>query len=259
LGKAYTYLSCSRTMPREALSPEGLRPDGRRPGEIRRIACEIGQFHRADGSVSLEQGNTKIIASVYGPSECKKRADALHDRCIVTCEYTVASFATAERKNFQRGDRRTKELGLLIKQTFESAILLHLFPRSQISIFIQVIADDGGALPVAINAASVALINAGVPMKDFVTACSVGFSNNTPLLDLNFVERSYGGPLINLAIYPQSETVTLLQMENKLFAQHLEEVLRMGREGCKKTYEVLKDKVQGHSFGLLHTRGFLAS
>jgi len=246
-------------MSREVISPEGLRTDGRRPREIRRISCEIGQFHRSDGSAFLEQGNTKVIASVYGPMECKKRSEALHDRCIVTCEYTVASFATSERKNFQRGDRRTKEMGLLIKQTFESAILTHLYPRSQISIFIQVIADDGGALPVAINAASVALVNAGVPMKEFVCACSVGFADNTPLLDLNFMERQFGGPLMNIAIYPQSETVTLLQMENKLSVEHFEEVLLLGNEGCKKIYEVLKDKVQDHSFGLLSTRGFLAS
>lgn len=246
-------------MSREVVSPEGLRVDGRRPEEIRRLACDIGQFHRADGSCTLEQGNTKVIASVYGPSECKKRSEAEHDRCIVACEYTIASFATSERKNFQRGDRRTKEMGLLIKQTFESAILLHLYPRSQISIYIQVLVDDGGALTAAINAASVALINAGIPMKEFVSACCVGFADNTPLLDLNFQERSFGGPLMNLAVYPMTETVTLLQMENKLSLEHFEEVLTLGREGCKKIYEVLKDKVQGHSFGLLHSRGFLAA
>lgn len=246
-------------MSREVISPEGFRMDGRRPEELRRMSCELGQGTRSDGSALFIQGNTKVIASIYGPVECTRRADALHDRCVINCEYTVASFATSERRRFQKGDRRSKELGLLITQTFESAILTHLYPRSQINIFLQVICDDGGALPCAINAASLALISAGIPMREFVCACSLGFVNSTPLLDLNFMERSSSGPLMYMATYPQSETVTLLQMEGKLQLEHYEAVMELGKEGCKKIYEVLKEQVKAYSFDLLHSRGFVAS
>lgn len=233
--------------------------DGRRPNETRRIDCEIGQFTRSDGSAVYTQGNTKVIASVYGPVECKRRGDSMHDRCLVTCEYTVATFATSERKRFQKGDRRSKEYALLIKQTFESAILTHLYPRSQISIFIQVICDDGGAQAAAINAASLALINAGIPMKEFVCACTVGFIADTPLLDLNYLERASNAPIMTIAVYPKSETVTLMQMENKLNLDNMEAVMELGKEGCKQLYGVLKEKVQGYSFELLHSRGFVSS
>lgn len=47
----------------------GLRIDGRRPNELRKIQCEIGVFSQADGSAVLSQGNTKVIATVYGPHE----------------------------------------------------------------------------------------------------------------------------------------------------------------------------------------------
>lgn len=47
----------------------GLRIDGRRPNELRKLQCEVGVFAQADGSATLSQGNTKIVATVYGPHE----------------------------------------------------------------------------------------------------------------------------------------------------------------------------------------------
>ena len=47
----------------------GLRIDGRKPTELRKISCEVGAFAQADGSATFSQGNTKVIATVYGPHE----------------------------------------------------------------------------------------------------------------------------------------------------------------------------------------------
>lgn len=47
----------------------GLRLDGRRPHELRRIECSLGLLTQADGSAYLEQGNTKVLATVYGPHD----------------------------------------------------------------------------------------------------------------------------------------------------------------------------------------------
>ena len=53
----------------EFISPEGLRVDGRRAEELRNIKCKLGIFKRADGSAYYEQGNTKVLATIYGPKE----------------------------------------------------------------------------------------------------------------------------------------------------------------------------------------------
>ena len=66
---------------RELISPEGLRIDGRRPNEIRRLKCEMGLFERADGSAYFEQGNTRVLCAVYGPREVRA---ANH---ILNCEF----------------------------------------------------------------------------------------------------------------------------------------------------------------------------
>lgn len=54
----------------ELISPEGLRIDGRRAPELRKIKCQIGVLSsQADGSAYLEMGNTKVLVAVYGPHE----------------------------------------------------------------------------------------------------------------------------------------------------------------------------------------------
>lgn len=63
------FLPCGWIQNRELLSPEGFRIDGRRPNELRKIRCKIGVFAKADGSSYFEQGNTKVLATVFGPRE----------------------------------------------------------------------------------------------------------------------------------------------------------------------------------------------
>uniref|UniRef100_A0A7N1A7J9 Exoribonuclease phosphorolytic domain-containing protein n=1 Tax=Kalanchoe fedtschenkoi TaxID=63787 RepID=A0A7N1A7J9_KALFE len=72
--------------------------------------------------------------------------------------------------------RRSTEISLVIRQTMEACILTHLMPRSQIGIFVQVLQADGGTRSACINAATLALNDAGIPMSD------AGYLNNTPLL-----------------------------------------------------------------------------
>jgi exosome complex component RRP41 len=58
------------------LSPEGLRADGRRAGELRRLKATLGSVAGADGSCAISHGNTALEAAVYGPQE-------VHYTCIV--------------------------------------------------------------------------------------------------------------------------------------------------------------------------------
>ena len=122
----------------EILSPEGLRLDGRRPHELRKIVCRMGVFKQADGSAYIEMGNTKALATVYGPHEVTNKSKILHDRVLVNCQFSMATFSTGERKKRPRGDRRSTETSMLIRRTFEAAILTQLYPRSQIDIYVQV-------------------------------------------------------------------------------------------------------------------------
>ena len=122
----------------EILSPEGFRVDGRRPNELRRLICRMGVFSQADGSAYIEMGNTKTLAAGYGPHEVSNKAKARHDQALINCEFSMATFSTGERKKRPKGDRKSVEISMAIRRTFEACILTSLYPRSQIDIFVQV-------------------------------------------------------------------------------------------------------------------------
>ncbi|KAF6149655.1 hypothetical protein GIB67_017388 [Kingdonia uniflora] len=119
------------------VSPERLRLDGRRPMEMRQIQAEIGAVGKADGSAIFKMGNTKVIAAVYGPIEVQNWSQQINDKALVRCEYSMANFSTGDRMRKQKGDRRSTEISLVIRQTMEACILTHFMSRSQIDIFVQ--------------------------------------------------------------------------------------------------------------------------
>ncbi|CAN6726226.1 unnamed protein product [Malus baccata var. baccata] len=239
----------------EYVSPEGLRLDGRRPMEMRQIRGEIGVVDKVDGSAVFEMGNTKVIAAVYGPREVQNRSQQMNDRALVRCEYTMANFSTGDRMRKPKGDRRSTEISLVIRQTMEACIMTHLMPRTQIDIFVQVLQADGGTRSACINAATLALSDAGIPMRDLVTSCSAGYLNSTPLLDVNYVEDSAGGADVTLGIMPKLDKVTLLQMDAKLPLDIFENVMQLAIEGCKAVATYIREVLLENTKQLEYRRG----
>lgn len=74
----------------DLLSSQGLRLDGRRPNELRRIRCKLGVFTQSDGSAYLEQGNTKVLAAVYGPHQVGTPFKFLSAYQIIKVKHFVA-------------------------------------------------------------------------------------------------------------------------------------------------------------------------
>ena len=88
--------------------------------------------------------------------------------------------------------------------TFESAVLVKLYVQSHIDIFIQILQVGGGRKAACINAASLALIDAGVPMNYFVVADQAGYIDNTPLIGLNYIEECSNSPDLPVGILPNN-------------------------------------------------------
>ena len=85
----------------------GLRQDGRRPQELRSLAAKLGVLPKADGSAIFELGNTRILATVYGPHESKQRSQIFHDRASIFVNFHAATFSSVggERRRQSRQDR----------------------------------------------------------------------------------------------------------------------------------------------------------
>lgn len=71
----------------EYVNVSGLRLDGRRPKEVRRVRARLGLFSWADGSTLFEMGNTKVLAVVHGPREPARWSDKEHDAAVISVDY----------------------------------------------------------------------------------------------------------------------------------------------------------------------------
>jgi exosome complex component RRP41 len=147
---------------------------------------------------------------------------------------------------------------------------LGLHPKSRIIIDITVLADDGGRLCAAINAATCALVDAGLPMKDLVCACSAGLvtgansSSNgledVELMDLNQKEiSSYSNDssavYLPCATMPQRNTVVLAQCESRLSSiEVFERVLNAAMEGCEMVFKVMEACIRERAGKILAAR-----
>jgi len=123
-------------------------------------------------------------------------------------------------------------------------VFVDLYPRTGIDIFIEVLQADGGTRCAAITAASLAIADAGIPMRDLVVACAAGKIDDTVVLDLMDTEDKVGVADVPVAFMPNLNAITLLQMDGVLAPEEFEDAFNMAVEGCKKIYAMQKDALR---------------
>ncbi len=217
------------------ISEDGLRVDGRRPDELRPIKLEVGVLEKADGSAYVEYGRTKIMAAVFGPREIHPRHLAISEKAVIRCRYHMAPFSTEQRKS-PAPSRREIELSKVIREALEPAVFTEYYPRTSIDIFIEVLQSDGGTRCAGITAASLALADAGIPMKDLVASVAVGKVDGVVVADLCDVEDKYGEADMPVALMPKFGEITLLQMDGNLSQSEFEQALQLAVESCQTIY-----------------------
>jgi len=229
----------------EKLIVKGKRLDGRKPDEIREIEMKVGVIPNADGSAQVRFGNTIAIAGVYGPRQLFPKHRQEPDRAIVQCRYNMAPFSVDERKR-PGPSRRAKEISKVTRLALEPALFLKDYPEMVVDVYIEILQADGSTRVAGINAASLALADAGVPMKDLVVALSGGKVDDTLVIDLCGKEDNYGKADIPIVFLPRKKEITLLQMDGQLTVQEvkniLKNVLKAGEMVYKKQKEVLIKK-----------------
>ena len=199
-----------------------------------------GVLDNADGSCYLEWGNNKIYAGVFGPMECHPRHKKKADRAIVQARYTMAPFSVNDRKR-PGLDRRSSEISYIVSQAFEKVVMVEEFPKASIRVDMQVVEAHAGTRCAARTAASVALADAGIPMRDMIPACASGKVNDVVVLDLNKEEDNYGQADLPLAIIPSTGEVVLLQLDGHLTPDQFEEAMDLATSGCMDLYKIMRD------------------
>jgi len=229
--------------PEKLIDKKGLRLDGRKADELRPIKIEVGVLSNADGSAYIEQGKNKILAAVYGPREMHPKHLSLPDRMVLRCRYHMAPFSVQERKS-PAPSRREVELSKVIRESLEPSVFLEYYPRTGIDVFVEVLQADGGTRCASITAASLAIADAGIPMRDLVVACAAGKVDDTVVLDLMDTEDKVGVADVPVAYMPNLNAVTLLQMDGILTPDEFENAVNLAMEGCKKIYALQKEALK---------------
>lgn len=225
------------------IDENGRRIDGRRPDEMRPLTIEAGVLKRADGSAYVEWGLNKVMAAVYGPRECHPRHLQNPDRALVQCHYNMASFSVDDRKR-PGPDRRSHEISKITSEALTHVVFTEYFPRTSIDVYIEVLQANAGTRCAGLTAASVALADAGVPMRDLVASCAAGKVADTMVLDLGKEEDNFGQADIPVGYVPRAGEIVLLQMDGDLTSEEFDKGLHMAVEACKKVYEVQRDALR---------------
>jgi exosome complex component RRP41 len=218
------------------------RFDGRDFEETRPIEAKAGVIKRADGSAFFKIGKTEAYAAVYGPRNLYPKFLQDPQKGTLRCHYNMMPFSGSGERIRPGGNRRSKELSMVIEKALLPVLDLSEFPNSVVDVFIEFPQTDAGSRCAGISAAAIALADAGLSMKDLVSAVAVGKVDDKIVADLNYEEESYEGEVtdIPVAVLPNLDKISLLQMDGGITKEDLKKALELAKKTCSKIYEVQK-------------------
>ncbi|KAJ8621475.1 hypothetical protein MRB53_030004 [Persea americana] len=188
------------------------RADGRSPNQLRPLACSRNLLNRAHGSARWSQGNTIVLAAVYGPKAGTRKNENPEKASIE---------AIWKPKTGQIG-KPEREYEMILKRTLQSICVLTIHPNTITSVILQVINDDGSLLPCAINAACAALLDAGIPLKHLAVAvcCGLTESGYVILDPTKLEEQKMQG--FSYVVFPNSAHTVLLKGPSQMDSEPME-------------------------------------
>jgi len=231
------------------------RPDGRSNDALRPITIERGFTRHAEGSVLISFGDTKVIctASVDPgvPSFLRGKGQGW-----ITSEYGMLPRSTNTRMDREaaRGKQsgRTVEIQRLIGRSLRTCVDMKALGEYTIRLDCDVIQADGGTRTASITGACIALYDAvsGLklkknPFKQWVAAVSVGVVNDTPVLDLPYIEDSKAETDMNVVM---SEDGRFIEVQgtaegNPFSREELDQMLGLGEKGIRELLQLQKESV----------------
>ncbi|NOX71137.1 MAG: exosome complex exonuclease Rrp41 [Candidatus Micrarchaeota archaeon] len=226
------------------------RKDGRKAEEMREVKMEVGIIKNANGSAKVQIGKTIAFAAVYGPREMHPKHLQDNEKAVLTCTYMMAPFSTTERVR-PGPSRRSQEISLVTRAALESVINLKDYPKTAIDLYIIITQANAGTRTAGINAASLALADAGIQMTDLITSIAGGKIGDEYVVDLTGDEEKTTACDLPIAYLPRSKKVTLLQLDGDLTKTDIKNILKLNIKACEKLYEIqvkaLKNKWDGSS------------
>lgn len=218
---SFVFRKLEKEHVRNMIIKEGLRVDGRRTDEIRHISCEVGILPRAHGSALFVRGETQCLAAVtLGTSEDEQIVDGLEGESKKTfmLHYNFPPFSVGEVKPLRAPGRREIGHGMLA----ERALKAMCPEKSEFPYTIRVVSDilesNGSSSMATVCGASLALMDAGVPMKAHVAGIAMGLikedDKTVILTDILGLEDHLGD--MDFKVTGTDKGITAFQMDVKI-------------------------------------------
>lgn len=223
------------------------RLDGRKFDELRKIESKVGIIKKADGSAMFRMGDTVAYAAVYGPRNLYPRFLQDPATGILRCNYNMLPFSSKGERVRPGGNRRAKEISMVIEKALMPVVDLDEFPNAVVDIFIELPQTDAGTRCAGLCAASMALADAGIVMKDLVSSVSVGKIGDKVMLDLTYDEEAYKEePVADMpmACLGRTGEISLLQLDGEMTKEELKKAIELGKKACKQIYEIQKKSLK---------------
>jgi polyribonucleotide nucleotidyltransferase len=246
------FYSCVEEEVSQAILEKNLRTDCRALDEIRPLKAEVGLLPRTHGSAYFQRGDTHVLSTVTLGSPADEQ---VMDGMEITGKkrfmhhYNFPPFSVGEVGALRGPGRREIGHGALVERA-----LLPVLPKTEdfpytIRVVSEVLSSNGSSSMASTCSSSLALMDAGVPIKEPVAGIAMGLAsdekgNYKVLTDLQDLEDSKGG--MDFKIAGTKAGITAIQMDTKtkgLTLEIIEKTLIQGREARNKILEVMRQVI----------------
>ncbi|ACO63114.1 predicted protein [Micromonas commoda] len=223
------------------------REDGRSAEQMRPIFVKTGVISQAAGSAYVELDKTKVMCGVYGPRQGGPGIDKVEfDRGRLDVDVKLATFATSgPRGKVAQGDAE-REFSSIVHRALSGAVMTETFPKTTVDVFATVLEANGSELCATIAAASAALCEAGVAMRDLVSACTGGGADgpNALLLDPARGEEAAAEAGVTLAYMCRLGEASQVVATGTWDGESLDDAVQLAASGCARVDAALREALR---------------
>ncbi|XP_027734942.1 exosome complex component RRP46 [Empidonax traillii] len=201
---------------------------------LRPFSCEQGLLSRPDGSAAFLQGDTSVLAGLYGPAEAKLSKE-LPDRAAleVLLRPKVGLPGVLERSREQQ-----------LRQTCEAVVLGVLHPRTAVTLVLQVLSDAGSLLSCCLNAACMGLLDAGLPLSSLFCGVTCALSpDGTVTLDPTARQEQEARAVLTFAIDSSEKKVLMVTTKGSCSVEEMQQCLVMAQRAADTIFQFYRDSL----------------
>jgi polyribonucleotide nucleotidyltransferase len=236
---ANIFFDIEKELVRKMIINEGIRADGRRSDEIRQITSRVGLLPRAHGSALFVRGETQaLVAVTLGTADDEQKIDSLEGETYKAfmLHYNFPPFSVGEVKPLRSPGRREIGHGALAEKSLKMVIpAKEVFPYT-IRIVSDILESNGSSSMATVCGATLALMDAGVPIKAPVAGIAMGMvqegDKTVVLTDILGLEDHLGD--MDFKVTGTEEGITAFQMDLKtggVGKDVMEKALEQARQG----------------------------